>query len=124
MELNPASPVLQTCRIRAKQTEFRPSAVYSLEGVEKPFPIYVADMKCPLSERKKILRFTFRMTTNSLMRLKHHREPDDLLTSPELDDAIPSLLPDPGVNYKRAEIREQVNAALANFLQNIAQWSC
>jgi RNA polymerase sigma-70 factor (ECF subfamily) len=33
----------------------------------------------------------------------------------ELDDAIPSLLPGPGVNYDRAEIREQVYAALAQL---------
>jgi RNA polymerase sigma-70 factor (ECF subfamily) len=33
----------------------------------------------------------------------------------ELDDAIPSYLPDPGVNYERTEIREQVNAALAKL---------
>ena len=33
----------------------------------------------------------------------------------ELDDAIPSLLPGPGVNYERAEIREQVYAALAQL---------
>src|SRR5260370_31384354 len=33
----------------------------------------------------------------------------------ELDDAIPSFLPGPGVNYERAEIREQVFAALAQL---------
>ena len=33
----------------------------------------------------------------------------------ELDDAIPSFLPGPGVNYERAEIREQINAALAKL---------
>ncbi len=33
----------------------------------------------------------------------------------ELDDAIPSFLPDPSVNYERAEIREQVYAALAQL---------
>jgi RNA polymerase sigma-70 factor (ECF subfamily) len=33
----------------------------------------------------------------------------------ELDDAIPSSLPGPGVNYQRAEIHEQVNAALAKL---------
>jgi RNA polymerase sigma-70 factor, ECF subfamily len=33
----------------------------------------------------------------------------------ELNDAIPSFLPDPGVNYQRTEIREQVNAALAKL---------
>ena len=33
----------------------------------------------------------------------------------ELNDAIPSSLPSPGVNYQRTEIREQVNAALAKL---------
>ena len=33
----------------------------------------------------------------------------------ELNDAIPSFLPGPGVNYQRTEIREQVNAALAKL---------
>ena len=33
----------------------------------------------------------------------------------ELDDAIPSFLPGPGVNHERAEIREQVYAALAQL---------
>ena len=33
----------------------------------------------------------------------------------ELDDAIPSFLPGPGVNHDRAEIRQQVYAALAQL---------
>jgi RNA polymerase sigma-70 factor (ECF subfamily) len=33
----------------------------------------------------------------------------------ELNDAIPSTLPCPGVNYQRSEIREHVNAALAKL---------
>jgi RNA polymerase sigma-70 factor, ECF subfamily len=33
----------------------------------------------------------------------------------ELNDAIPSSLSDPGVNYRRTEIRERVNAALAKL---------
>jgi RNA polymerase sigma-70 factor, ECF subfamily len=33
----------------------------------------------------------------------------------ELSDAIPSFLPDPGVNCEHAEIRERVNAALAKL---------
>jgi RNA polymerase sigma-70 factor (ECF subfamily) len=33
----------------------------------------------------------------------------------ELDDALPSSLPGPGVNYEHTEIREQVNAALAQL---------
>ena len=32
-----------------------------------------------------------------------------------LNDAIPSSLPGPGVNYQRTEIREHVNAALAKL---------
>ena len=48
------------------------------------------------------------MTIDSLRRRCHHVEV-------ELDDAIPSLLPGPGVNYERAEIREQVYAALAKL---------
>ena len=33
----------------------------------------------------------------------------------EIDDTIPSFLPGPGDNYERAEIREQVHAALAQL---------
>ena len=33
----------------------------------------------------------------------------------ELNDAIPSLLPGPGVSYQHTEIREQINAALAKL---------
>jgi RNA polymerase sigma-70 factor, ECF subfamily len=33
----------------------------------------------------------------------------------ELDDAIPSSLPSPRANYQRTEIRQQVNAALAQL---------
>jgi RNA polymerase sigma-70 factor, ECF subfamily len=33
----------------------------------------------------------------------------------ELNDTIPSLLPNPGVNYQSTEIREQINAALAKL---------
>ena len=33
----------------------------------------------------------------------------------ELNDAIPTSLPGPGVNYQRTEIQEQVNAALAKL---------
>jgi RNA polymerase sigma-70 factor, ECF subfamily len=33
----------------------------------------------------------------------------------ELNDAIPSSLPGPGINSQRAEIREQVNAAIAKL---------
>jgi RNA polymerase sigma-70 factor (ECF subfamily) len=45
---------------------------------------------------------------DSLRRRCHHVEI-------ELDDAIPSLLPGPGVNYERVEMREQVYAALAQL---------
>jgi RNA polymerase sigma-70 factor, ECF subfamily len=33
----------------------------------------------------------------------------------ELDEAIPSSLPGPGVNYQRAEIRDHVNSAIAQL---------
>jgi RNA polymerase sigma-70 factor (ECF subfamily) len=55
-----------------------------------------------------LYRITINETIDSLRRRCHHVEV-------ELDDAIPSLLPGPGVNYERAEIREQVYAALAQL---------
>src|ERR1700731_5189601 len=55
-----------------------------------------------------LYRITINVTVDSLRRRCHHVEV-------ELDDAIPSLLPGPGVNYERAEIREQVYAALAKL---------
>jgi RNA polymerase sigma-70 factor (ECF subfamily) len=55
-----------------------------------------------------LYRITTNVTMDSLRRRCHHVEI-------ELDDAIPSLLPGPGVNYERAEIREQVYAALAQL---------
>jgi len=51
---------------------------------------------------------TVNLTIYSLRR-KGHRE------VVELNDAIPSSLPCPGVNYQRTEIRAQVNAALAKL---------
>jgi RNA polymerase sigma-70 factor, ECF subfamily len=51
---------------------------------------------------------TVNLTIYSL-RLKGRRE------EVELNDAIPTSLPGPGVNYQRTEIREQVNAALAKL---------
>lgn len=51
---------------------------------------------------------TVRLTISSLRR-KGHRE------EIELDDAIPSSLPGPSVDYQCTEIREQVNAALAKL---------
>jgi RNA polymerase sigma-70 factor (ECF subfamily) len=53
-------------------------------------------------------RITINVTIDSLRRRCHYREV-------ELDDAIPSFLPDPGVNYERAEIRQQVYAALGQL---------
>ena len=55
-----------------------------------------------------LYRITINVTIDSLRRRCDRREV-------ELDDAIPSLLPGPGVNYERAEIREQVSAALAQL---------
>jgi RNA polymerase sigma factor (sigma-70 family) len=51
---------------------------------------------------------TLNLTISSLRR-KGRRE------EIELSDSIPSFIPSPGVNYERAEIREQVNAALAKL---------
>jgi RNA polymerase sigma-70 factor (ECF subfamily) len=48
------------------------------------------------------------VTIDSLRRRGRRREV-------ELDDAIPSFPPGPSVNYERAEIREQVYAALAQL---------
>ena len=55
-----------------------------------------------------LYRIMMNVTIDSRRRRCHRREV-------ELDDAIPSLLPGPGVNYERAEIREQVYAALAQL---------
>ena len=55
-----------------------------------------------------LYRITTNVTIDSLRRKCRRSEV-------ELDDAIPSLLPGPGVNYERAEIREQVHAALAQL---------
>src|ERR1700726_489909 len=55
-----------------------------------------------------LYRITMNVTLDSLRRRCRRSEV-------ELDDAIPSLLPGPGVNYERAEIREQVYAALAQL---------
>ncbi len=51
---------------------------------------------------------TVNLTINSLRRKGRCEEV-------ELNDAIPSLLPGPGMNYQRTEIREHVNAALAKL---------
>jgi RNA polymerase sigma-70 factor (ECF subfamily) len=55
-----------------------------------------------------LYRITINVTTDSLRRQSRRSEV-------ELDDAIPSFLPGPGVNFERAEIREQVYAALAQL---------
>jgi RNA polymerase sigma-70 factor, ECF subfamily len=55
-----------------------------------------------------LYRIAVNLTIYSLRRKKGREEV-------ELDDAIPSYFPDPGVNYERTEIREQVNAALAKL---------
>ena len=51
---------------------------------------------------------TMNLTIDSLRRKGRRQEV-------ELDDAMPSFLPGPRVNCERAEIREQVNAALAQL---------
>jgi RNA polymerase sigma-70 factor (ECF subfamily) len=51
---------------------------------------------------------TMNVTLESLRRKKQHQEV-------ELNDAIPSSLPNPRVDCQRREIRKRVNAALANL---------
>ncbi len=53
-------------------------------------------------------RITMNLTIDLLRRQRRRSEVN-------LDDAIPSFLPGPGVNYERAEIQEQVYAALAQL---------
>ena len=55
-----------------------------------------------------LYRITINVTIDSLRRRC-------LRSEVELDDAIPSSLPSPRANYERAEIREQVYAALAQL---------
>jgi RNA polymerase sigma-70 factor (ECF subfamily) len=55
-----------------------------------------------------LYRITINVTVDSLRRRCRRNEV-------ELDDAIPSFLPGPGVNYDRLAIREQVYAALAHL---------
>jgi RNA polymerase sigma-70 factor, ECF subfamily len=62
--------------------------------------------------RSSFYTWLYSITVNlaiSSLRRKGRRE------EVELNDAIPSSLPGPGVNYQRTEIREQVNAALAKL---------
>jgi RNA polymerase sigma-70 factor, ECF subfamily len=54
------------------------------------------------------IRITINVTIDSLRRRCRRSEV-------EIDDTIPSFLPGPGDNYERAEIREQVYAALAQL---------
>ena len=64
--------------------------------------------------RSSFYTWLYSITVNlaiSSLRRKGRRE------EVELNDAIPSSLPGPGVNYQRTEIREQVNAALAKLSQ-------
>jgi RNA polymerase sigma-70 factor, ECF subfamily len=63
-------------------------------------------------DRSSFYTWLYRITTNvtiDSLRRKGHR------VEVELDDAIPSFLPGPGVNCERSEIREQVYAALAQL---------
>jgi RNA polymerase sigma-70 factor, ECF subfamily len=55
-----------------------------------------------------LYRIAINVTIDSIRGQGHRKEV-------ELNDAIPSFLPDPGVNYERAEIREQFHAALAQL---------
>src|SRR6267154_4291845 len=55
-----------------------------------------------------LYRITINVTIDSLRRRCRRSEV-------EIDDTIPSFLPGPGDNYERAEIREQVYAALAQL---------
>jgi len=62
--------------------------------------------------RSSFYTWLYSITVNlaiSSLRRKGRRE------EVEFNDAIPSSLPGPGVNYQRTEIREQVNAALAKL---------
>jgi RNA polymerase sigma-70 factor, ECF subfamily len=55
-----------------------------------------------------LYRITINVTIDSLRRRR-------LRSEVELDDTIPSFLPSPGLNCERAEIREQVQAAIAQL---------
>ena len=62
--------------------------------------------------RSSFYTWLYRITVNltlGFLRRKGRRQ------EVELDDAIPSFLPGPRANCERAEIREQVNAALAQL---------
>ena len=55
-----------------------------------------------------LYRLTINVTVDSLRRRCRRSEV-------ELDDAIPSSLPSPRANYRRTEIRQHINAALARL---------
>ena len=62
--------------------------------------------------RSSFYTWLYRLTVNLTiynLRRKGNRE------EVQLDDALPSPLPCPGVNYQRSEIREHVNTALAKL---------
>src|ERR1700733_14800276 len=54
----------------------------------------------------------YRITVNLAIDLLHRR---GRRSEVELDDALPSFLPGPRANYERVEIREEINAALAQL---------
>jgi RNA polymerase sigma-70 factor (ECF subfamily) len=62
--------------------------------------------------RSSFHTWLYRITINVTIDYLHRRSSRSEV---ELDDAIPSFVPDPGVNYERAEIREHVYAALAQL---------
>jgi predicted RNA polymerase sigma factor len=70
-----------------------------------PFTLFAVRV-CPCEAFKRFI--TTNLTIDSLRRKCRRSEV-------EIDDAIPSFLHGPGVNCERAEIREQVYAALAQL---------
>jgi RNA polymerase sigma-70 factor (ECF subfamily) len=62
--------------------------------------------------RSSFSTWLYRITINLTIDLLRRRRPG---RDVEIDDTIPSFLPGPGDNYERAEIREQVDAALAQL---------
>jgi len=62
--------------------------------------------------RSSFYTWLYRITVNlTIYSLRRNGRAEEV----ELNDAIPSSLPGPGVKYQRTEIREQVNAALAKL---------
>jgi RNA polymerase sigma-70 factor, ECF subfamily len=62
--------------------------------------------------RSSFYTWLYRITVNLAIDLLHRR---GRCSEVELDDALPSFLPGPRANYERAEIREEINAALAQL---------